>query len=260
VTGSPHIGLDGVGARLGGREALSEVTLEARGGALIALVGPNGAGKSTLLRAMAGLAPYSGRIAVDGEDLATMDADARARRISFLPQGRAAHWPMSVERVVALGRLPHGAQGPAMSARDEEAVARAMAAADVTGLRERRIDQLSGGERARALLARALAGEAPILLADEPMEALDPAHRIAIMETLEAEAARGALVIAAMHDLSLAAQFSSRAIVLHRGRLDAYGPTAEILNLERIARVYGVAPQAGTDSPFGPRWVAARSV
>lgn len=251
--------LNRVSVMLSGRNVLRDISLSAERGALIALAGPNGAGKSTLLKAIAGVVPFSGAVQIDGVHTNDLSPGDRARRLAFLAQGRVAHWPMTVERVVALGRLPYGRTGPSLTHDDADAVERAMQATDAVALRDRRIDQLSGGERARALLARALAGEASILLADEPTEALDPSHRLQIMDALRRETQRGALVIAAMHDLALAAQYADRAILIDRGALVAYGAAGEVLSLDRIAQVYGVRPVAGASSPLGPRWEIAPS-
>ncbi len=246
--------LDRVSVALSGREVLRGISFTAEKGALIALAGPNGAGKSTLLKAIAGVVPFSGAVRIEGVHTNDLSPGDCARRLTFLAQGRVAHWPMTVERVVALGRLPYGRTGPSLTQDDAEAVERAMQATDTVALRDRRIDQLSGGERARALLARALAGETSILLADEPTEALDPSHRLQIMDALKNETQRGALVIAAMHDLSLAAQYADRAILIDQGALVAYGTADEVLSLDRIAQVYGVRPVAGASGPLGRRW------
>ncbi len=257
MPGKVLLELDRVSVALSGREVLRDISLTADKGALIALAGPNGAGKSTLLKSIAGLVPVSGRVLIGGAEIGDLSPGNRARQLAFLAQGRVAHWPMTVKHVVALGRLAYGRMGPSLTPADTDAIEAAMSATDTIALRDRRIDQLSGGERARALLARALASEAPIVLADEPTEALDPAHRLQIMNALRNETQRGALVIAAMHDLSLAAQYATRAILIDEGKLVAYGSAGDVLSLDRIAQVYGVRPVAGGTSPLGPRWEIA---
>ena len=224
----------------GGRAVVDAVSFDAAGGAVIGIVGPNGAGKSTLVQALLGLVPSQGDILLDGKALAQWSRAEIARRVAYLPQGQSLHWPLSVERLVELGRLPHLAPLSRVSAADRAAVARAMATADVTGLAGRTATELSGGERARVLLARALAVEAPALIVDEPLASLDPAHQIAVMEILQAEAARGVLVIAVLHDLGLAARYCARVLVMDRGRLVADGAPDAVLTPDRLRETYGI--------------------
>lgn len=225
---------------LGRRSAVRELSFEA-GGGLIGVLGPNGAGKSTLVRALLGLVPHDGEVRIDGAPRSTLTRAEIARRIAYLPQGQVLHWPVSVERLVALGRLPHLAPFSRLADADRAAVEQAMARAGVLALRERTATELSGGERARVLLARALAVEAPMLFADEPLASLDPAHALHGMELLRAEADAGRLVLAVLHDLTLAARFCDRVLVLHEGRLVADGAPAQTLNADLLARVYGIA-------------------
>jgi iron complex transport system ATP-binding protein len=245
----------GLSVDLGGAAILRGLDLDARAGALIGLLGPNGAGKSTLLRAICRLIPVrSGEIAWDGRPLARMSARERATRLAFLPQGQTLHWPISVRRLVELGRLPRLGPLGRIGAADEEAVAAAMAAADVAHLAERAATSLSGGERARALLARALAVEAPALLADEPTASLDPHHAVAIMETLRRIAREGRLVLAVTHDLGLAQRFCDRIILIDEGRIVADGAPDLALTPERLRAVYRVDPAVLTG------WTPARAL
>ena len=160
---------------------------------------------------------------VDGVDAAAMPRADLARRIAYVPQGQMLHWPLTVERLVGLGRLPHLAPMSRIGDADTAAIERAMARADVLDLRDRIATELSGGERARVLFARALAVEAPALIADEPLASLDPGHQIDVMDMLRAEAAGGALVIAVLHDLTLAARYCDRLLLIDAGRIVADG-------------------------------------
>jgi iron complex transport system ATP-binding protein len=236
--------LDQVSVTLGGRHVVEEVSADLAGG-VIGLIGPNGAGKSTLVRAVAGLIPSEGAILIDGTPVAVLPLRERARRIAYLPQGQSVHWPLTVERLVALGRLPHLAPFARPGAGDAAAIEQALMRTELLDLRDRPIDELSGGERARALLARALAVEAPLLLADEPLAALDPAHQIEVMALLRAEAARGATVIAVLHDLTIAARWCDRLLLIDQGRLVADGKPRDVLTADRIGSVYGVSAFIG---------------
>ena len=236
--------LDNVTVSLGGAEVVKGVSADLSGG-VIGLIGPNGAGKSSLVRAIAGLVPAKGEILIDGTHVASLPLGERARRIAYLPQGQAVHWPLTVERLVALGRLPHLAPFARPADRDVRAIEEALARTELLALRERPIDQLSGGERARVLLARALAVEAPLLLVDEPLAALDPAHQIEVMHLMREEAARGVTVIAVLHDLTLAARWCDRLLLIDGGRLVADGAPRAVLTGERIGAVYGVSAFIG---------------
>ncbi|MGF1659067.1 MAG: ABC transporter ATP-binding protein [Rubrimonas sp.] len=246
---SPLLELRDLRVKLGAREAVRGVTLALARGAFVGLIGPNGAGKSTLMRAALGLIPAQGDRLLGGDPVARLAPPERARRAAWAPQEREIAWPLPVRALVALGRAPHRA-GPA-TARDARAVDAAMARMDVAQFADRPADQLSGGERARALIARALAQEAPLLLADEPTAGLDPAHQIALMEAFAALAAEGRGVMASLHDLGLAARWCHRLILLDAGRVAAEGPPREVLTPELLARIYGV--RAHLDwGPEGP--------
>ncbi|MCJ8159657.1 ABC transporter ATP-binding protein [Sphingomonas sp. LaA6.9] len=231
---------------LGKRAVLQGIDAELEGGSLIGIIGPNGAGKSTLARAILHLIePISGMIALDGANVTTMSRDAIARRIAYLPQGQTLHWPLTVERLVGLGRLPHLAPFSRLMPADTQAIERAMQCADVMALRRRNALELSGGERARVLLARALAVEADVLIADEPLAALDPGHQLQVMELLAAQAHAGALVIAVLHDLTMAARYCDRLLLIDEGRLAADGDADAVLTEALLERVYGVRAWTG---------------
>jgi iron complex transport system ATP-binding protein len=236
------LSLESVSVRLGGRAIVQAVTLSLQAGRLVALLGPNGAGKTTLLKAMAGLLPSQGTIRIGGETLDSLSRAIRARRIGYLPQGHQVHWPLSARDVVALGRFPHCLADPArMSPAHAGVVDAVMARTDTIRFADQAVMTLSGGERARVMLARALAVEAGILLADEPTASLDPRHQITVMQDLKAESRRGALVVAVTHDIALASRLADEIVLIHEGRIVAQGLPAEVLTDERLASVYGVS-------------------
>ncbi|MBS8227025.1 ABC transporter ATP-binding protein [Vannielia litorea] len=216
--------------RQNGRNTLRDVSLAVAPGEFIGLIGPNGAGKTTLLRAAQGLLPASGT-----SSLAALTPGQRARAAAFLPQSREIAWDLTVETLVMLGRTPHRP-----SAEDAAAVAKAIAQMNLTALAHRRATRLSGGEQARALIARALAQETPLLLADEPIAGLDPAAQIATMQLFAELAREGRAVLASLHDLSLAARHCTRLVVLHEGRLAADGAPQEVLTADLLAEVFHI--------------------
>ena len=232
--------------RRAGVDVVEQVSFSADGGGVIGIVGPNGAGKSTLVQALLGLVASTGDILLDGQPLGRRSRAQIARTIAYLPQGQSLHWPLSVDRLVALGRLPHLAPLSRMTTEDRAAVDRAMATADVTAFATRTATELSGGERARVLLARALAVEAPALIVDEPLASLDPAHQMRVMEILRDQAKRGVLVIAVLHDLGLAARYCDRLMMIDRGRLVADGPPDAVLTPERLRETYGIRAWFGS--------------
>lgn len=220
--------------RLGGVNVVSDVTATFEPGTITAICGPNGAGKSTMLTTLAGLLyPASGEVTIDGKALGMLSPRDRAKLVGYLPQLGEVAWDLSVANLVALGRLPHRDRG-------EEAVAEALAAMDLAELAERPVSSLSGGERARALLARVLAGEPRWILADEPFAALDLGHQIALLARLRAIADAGVGVVIVVHDLGLAMNGADRVLVFDYGRLAADGAPEQALRKEVIANVWKV--------------------
>jgi len=234
--------------RRGERTVLDGIDVAFAGGRLSAIVGPNGAGKTTLLRQLAGLEPPDGGEAMlDGSRVDRLDAAFRSRSIAYLPQSAAVYWPLLGRDLVALGRLPHGADlSRPLSPSDAAAVERALARVGGTPLAARRIDALSQGERARLALARVLATEADVILADEPIANLDPAYALEAMALLEAEAARGVCVVVCLHDLGLTARFADHVVLLAAGRVQASGRPAVVLQPGVIDPAYGVGFRAVT--------------
>jgi len=236
------LALDGIGVRYGSRTALEPVSLDLPPGELVGLIGPNGAGKSSLLKAIAGLVPHRGTASWRSRPLARMKRLERARTLAYLPQTQAAHWPIRVAELVALGRMPHLAVGQRPGDDDAAAVRWALEQCEALELADRRVDRLSGGERARALLARALAVRAPVLLADEPIQSLDPYHQLKIMAVLRGYASQGTLVVAVLHDLALAARFCTRLVLLSRGRVIGEGRPEDVLTPAALEDGYRVEP------------------
>lgn len=224
-----------------GRAIVDDADLSVEPGELVGLIGPNGAGKSTLLRALLGITPRAaGSVTLDGQDFGAMPAPLRACAIAFLPQERRVEWRLTARDVVMLGRYPHQAGLGGATEADREAVARAIAAVEGEALLDRPISVLSGGERTRILLARALAVEAPLLLADEPIAALDPYHQLHVMEILRDRARSGLGVLAVIHDLTLAARFMDRLILMNAGQTIANGAPASVLTLQNLADTYRI--------------------
>lgn len=202
-------------------------------GECVGLIGPNGAGKTSLLRGALGLLPHKGHT-----NLASLAPKDRATQAAWLPQKREIAWPMSVERVVALGRLPYLARGTSLTGEDQQAVNAALARMGLTNFRTRTATQLSGGEQARVLIARTLAQDTPLLMADEPIAGLDPASQIATLEVFQTLAQEGRAVVTSLHDLSLAARYCTRLIVIHEGRIVGDGPTDDVLTQQMLADVF----------------------
>ncbi len=209
-------------------------------GELVAIVGPNGAGKTSLLRGALGLVPATGTCLIGDEQIGTLAPHERALLVSYLPQIRPLAWPNLVRDVVALGRFAHGAAMGQLSAMDAEAVNRALEACDISHLADRAADTLSGGEMARMHFARAFAAETPLLIADEPVAALDPRHQLRIMDLIKSYVEQGGGALVVLHDLNLAVRYADRLVWMMEGNIIADGSPSETLTAERMADVFGV--------------------
>jgi iron complex transport system ATP-binding protein len=235
-----------VNARLGWTHALRDVSLSVSAGEVVALLGPNGAGKTTLLRATLGfVAPDSGSVRLGDEEPRGLSDRARALRAAYMPQKPSATWPIAVEALVALGRFAHGGVSGRLSNTDRKAVDAALEACSLEALRARRMDEISGGERMRAHLARTLAQGAPLLLLDEPTAGLDPAQALGVAEVLRRHAERGGAVLFSTHDIALAASVARRVVLMHEGACLATGAPFEVLTPEKLQQAYGRAGKLG---------------
>ena len=215
-------------------------------GECVGLIGPNGAGKTSLLRGALGLLPFEGT-----SSLAALPPRQRAAQAAWLPQTREIAWPMSVERIVALGRLPYLARGARLSPADQGAVDAALSRMGLQNFRTRLATALSGGEQARVLIARTLAQDTPLLMADEPIAGLDPAAQIAPLQAFETLAQEGRAALTSLHDLSLAGRYCTRLIMMGAGRIVADGPPDKILTAERLAEVFHLHANI-VPTPHGP--------
>jgi len=231
---------DNLYVKLGDKQVLRDVSVALTPGQVTAIIGPNGAGKSTLLACLAGLREADRGVAYMGEQLLSdLSPRLRAQRIGFLPQIPEIAWAVHVRTLVGLGRIPFtGASG--LSAEDAKAVDEAMALTDTAGLADRIVTTLSGGERARVLLARALAGDPVWLLADEPLTGLDPGHQFDAAALFRKLAQRGRGVVITLHDLHMAMRVADRIIVLAEGRVLADGPPTTALAPDVLTTAYGI--------------------
>lgn len=226
---------------LGAHAVVRNVSMEIKSGEIVGFVGPNGAGKTSLLRALLRLVPVdSGAVFLDGADITAEPPHKHARTIAYLPQGQSIAWPLTARRLVALGRVPHRSTWETLKPEDEQEIDAALAAADVEAFADRPVTELSGGERSRVLLARALAVKAQVLLVDEPTASLDPFHQLTTMEALKSTAGEGTAVGVVLHDLNLAGRYCDRLYLMHEGAIVAQGTPDRVLSDENLARVYRI--------------------
>jgi iron complex transport system ATP-binding protein len=234
------------------RAVLRDASLCLHPGELVALVGPNGAGKSTLLHVLLGLlTPKTGRVLLEGRPMGAFTRRDIARKVAFLPQEVRSDFAFTVRELVAMGRLPHLGRFRPEGPTDVAAID---AALDATGTREfseRLASELSGGERQRVILARAIAQSTDVLLLDEPTSSLDVAHQLEVLGVLAALVKRGKAVAIALHDLSLAARFADRLVVLHEGKVVAEGKPSEVVTESLLARYFGIRARVDAGAPEG---------
>jgi iron complex transport system ATP-binding protein len=244
--------LHGVSVDLDGARVVDDLDHTVEAGEWVGLIGPNGAGKTTALRAVAGLVPYAGSIAVHGEEVSSLSRREIARRIAYVPQDPVLPPDMTVIEYVLLGRTPHLGYAAAAGPRDIDACRLALGRLDAAHLADRRLGSLSGGERQRAVLARSMAQGTSLLLLDEPTTALDVGAQQQVLELISALRSHGDLtVLSAMHDLTIAGQYPDRLLLLDRGREAASGPAKEVLTEAIVARHYGATVRIVGDDESG---------
>lgn len=214
-------------------ERLHGVDLTLNAGEFVGIIGPNGSGKSTLLNCLAGVQRHYGQVIITGRPSQQLSPSQRAQQVALLPQASQSAWALDVESIVTLGRLPWGDE-------DQDKIHHAMHQAGVWQWRARRIDQLSGGEQTRVWLARVLAGEPQVLIADEPIASLDLYYQRHILELLKAYATEGRGVLVSIHDLALAARYCDRLCLMHEGRLYRAGTPQQVLTAAHLAEVFKV--------------------
>lgn len=228
------------------RHLVNQVSLDVHKGELVGLIGPNGAGKSTLLNLLAGLeACDAGDVRLDGEDITAMGGVRRSRLLAWVAQSGPVNWPLTVERIITLGRRPHMGPWQRLTDDDNRAIEAAIVATDCESLRLQDATTLSGGERTRMLLARALAAQPRLLLADEPVAALDLKHQLQTMTVLREFARDDRACLVVLHDLSLAARYCDRLYLMHEGQVVAEGVPSIVLNAKNLREVYGVEVEFG---------------
>ncbi len=231
--------LEHVSVSLGGRPVVQDASLTLVAGEIVALLGPNGAGKTSLMRAAMGLIASTGAVQLSGAGPRALSVRERALRAAYLPQRPQSIWPISVESLVALGRYAYGAAPDRLAPRDQAAVDAAIESCGLSALRKRSMDEVSGGEKARAHLARALAQQAPLLVLDEPTAGLDPAQALAVADILRAHAQSGGAVLMSTHDVALAARIASSVLLMRTGQVIAQGPAGVALTPDALQQAYG---------------------
>lgn len=242
----------GLGVHLGGHQVLQGVDVGFERGRWTSVVGPNGAGKTTLLKALAGLLPFEGEVAVSGQAIQALPARARARQLAWLGQFSAGDEAVNAWDVVMLGRLPHQGWWPGVSTLDRSVVQQVMVQTQCWHLRQRTLAQLSGGERQRVLLARALAVQAPVLLMDEPLAHMDMPHQVDWLHMVRDLLDQGVTVVSVMHELSWALR-ADHMLILQQGRVAHQGPCGDAQTHAALRQVFQSKLNV---QPVGGQWVA----
>jgi iron complex transport system ATP-binding protein len=230
-----------ISVTFGDNKVLENVSFSVERGSLVGLVGANGSGKSSLLRSVLGIINSpTGNVVVDDQLTTEMTPRQIASKIAYAPQGAEIHWMLPVERLVAIGRTPHIAAWSKTTSADQAIIENALEVTDMLAFRHRIASTLSGGEKARALLARSIAVGAPYLLADEPVAALDPYHQLQVLDILKAMSQKDHGIVIVLHDLSLAQRYCDKIFLLHDGQVLAEGTPDEVFTDQRLEQAYGV--------------------
>ncbi len=255
---SPPVTVDGLSVSFGDLDAVSAVDVTVERGSFVGLIGPNGAGKTTVLRAIKGtIDSDAGTVRLDGDPIAALSAREAGRRVASVPQDTGLSFDFRVRHVVEMGRTPHLGRFDGHDADDVAAVDEAMAAAGVARFGDRSVTEVSGGERQRVLLARALAQETPALVLDEPTASLDVNHAVAAMELVRGLVDDGRAAIAAIHDLDMAARYCDRVVLLVDGQVRAEGPPTDVLDADAVRRTFGAEAFVGRNPATGTPSVTA---
>ena len=254
--------LEGLHVDSNQRALLNNITVSMTRGELFGLVGPNGAGKSTLLKAVTQLVPSKGTQLLGKEDLRRLSPRQRATRLAYLAQSDQALWPLKVRDFVSLGRIPHQHGWlQRLSDTDNKAISNALHMTHLEGFEQRPMSQLSGGERARVRLARALAVQSPLLLVDEPVASLDPYHQLSVMELLRNQCSLNKTVVVVLHDLTLASRFCDRLLLLNEGHTVACGSPRSVLTPKNLQQIYQVKAMLGEheQQPYVLPWACQKT-
>jgi iron complex transport system ATP-binding protein len=235
------IDMQHISLRIGSRTILNDISVQIEAGKIIGLIGPNGAGKTSLLKILANVQnEYTGNYDFSGKPIQHYTLKQLAKAFAYLAQDATAHWPLKVEKLIALGRIPFQGMSNRLNSNDYQAIQKAVIQTDIEHLLGRIVTELSGGERARVFLARLFAAEPSVIFLDEPIAALDPYHQLHVMEILKEHAANGGTVVIVLHDLNLAARFCDELILMDKGTIAAQGKIDDLLKNQLLEDIYGI--------------------